>query len=83
MAEVQKGQLIKNAAAESADSTRILSIRHDFPTAWARFLAVTPPAGSRAELTFDVRPSTIRTGAERRLPSPGSSSLPPARPPTP
>jgi hypothetical protein len=46
--------------ADAAGSTRLLSARHEFPTAWARFTSGTAGNGTqgkpRAELTLDLRP---------------------------
>jgi hypothetical protein len=46
-------------AGTAAGSTRMLSVRHEFPTAWARFTAVVAGAGTdtdpRAALTLDLR----------------------------
>lgn len=46
-------------AGTAVGSTRLLSARHEFPTAWARFMAATPGAGTesdpRAALVLDLR----------------------------
>ena len=46
-------------AGAAAGSTRLLSVRHEFPTAWARFTAAPAGAGTaadpRATLTLDLR----------------------------
>ncbi len=47
------------AAGSAAGSTRLLSVRHEFPSAWARFTAAQAGSGAadspRAELTLDLR----------------------------
>jgi len=35
---------------------QLLSVRHDFPTEWARFQTATPPANHRFELKLVLRP---------------------------
>ncbi len=41
--------------AASAATTRLFSVRGDFPTEWARLRAQTPPAGGRRTLTLALR----------------------------
>lgn len=36
--------------------TRLFSVRHEFPTAWARFKSQTPQSGQRFALTLQLRP---------------------------
>ncbi|MBL8927834.1 MAG: hypothetical protein JNM77_16620 [Pseudonocardia sp.] len=47
------------AAGTAAGSTRLLSARHEFPSAWTRFTAAPPGSGAagspRAPLTLDLR----------------------------
>ncbi|HEV8358943.1 MAG TPA: insecticidal toxin protein, partial [Candidatus Thermoplasmatota archaeon] len=47
-------QLIKDA--EAAGSMRLLSVRHEFPSEWARFLSEPPAANGRPELSLKLRP---------------------------
>ena len=42
--------------AQAAGTVRLFSVRHEFPSEWARFLAQTPPGNERFELAFTVRP---------------------------
>jgi hypothetical protein len=42
--------------ARAVGSTRLFSVRHEFPTEWARFQAATPPGGTRFELALTLRP---------------------------
>jgi hypothetical protein len=43
-------------AGQAAGSTRLFSLRHEFPSEWARFTTQTPAAGQRYELAFTLRP---------------------------
>lgn len=45
---------IKNASA--AGSVRLFSVRQEFPSEWAKFLAQTPAAAQRYELALTLRP---------------------------
>jgi hypothetical protein len=59
------GGLLRNAAmanvrtaievAQAIGSTRLFSMRHEFPSEWAKFLAQTPAAGDRFELAITLR----------------------------
>ncbi|MFN8471146.1 MAG: insecticidal toxin protein [Anaerolineae bacterium] len=59
------GDLLRNAAlanlkaligdAQAAGSVRLFSVRHEFPTEWARFQSQTPAANQRFELTLRLR----------------------------
>ena len=59
------GALLRNAAmaslksliadAQGAGTTRLFSLRHEFPTEWARFLEQEVPGASRFPLTFTIR----------------------------
>jgi hypothetical protein len=40
---------------EAVGSTRLLSMRHEFPSEWAKFQAQTPAAGDRFELAIKLR----------------------------
>ena len=42
-------------AAQAAGSVRLFSVRHDFPTEWARFQSHTPGANQRFELALNLR----------------------------
>jgi acylphosphatase len=55
------------AAADVAGSVRMFSLRQEFPTEWARFLAQTPAAGRRHELAFTLRPEHYPYWSQRRL----------------
>jgi hypothetical protein len=48
---------VKNAIeiADAVGSTRLFSIRQEFPTEWAKFQAQTPAAGDRFELAIKLR----------------------------
>ena len=43
-------------AAQAAGSTRLFSVRDEFPNEWARFLSQAPTANGRFELALIVRP---------------------------
>jgi hypothetical protein len=43
------------ATGKASGSVRLLSVRHEFPTDWARFLAQTDNAATRRELTINLR----------------------------
>jgi hypothetical protein len=59
------GGLLRNGAIEnlktsidearSAGSVRLFSVRHEFPSEWARFKAAQPAANERAELSVELR----------------------------
>lgn len=42
--------------AQVSGSMRLFSVRHEFPTEWARFTQSTPGANKRHELAFTLRP---------------------------
>jgi len=44
------------AAGEAVGSTRLFSVRHEFPAEWARFMSQVPPANHRYELKLNLRP---------------------------
>jgi hypothetical protein len=43
-------------AAQISGAMRLFSIRHEFPSEWARFTSSTPTANRRRELAFTLRP---------------------------
>jgi len=59
------GGLLRNGAmdnvktaidvADALGSTRLFSMRHEFPAEWAKFQAQVPAAGQRFELAFTLR----------------------------
>lgn len=71
------GALLRNAAmkeldelikaGEAAGSTRLFSVRHEFPGEWHRFKTQTPPAGQRHELALTMRPEHYPFWAQGRL----------------
>jgi len=42
--------------AQALGSVRLFSVRHEFPTEWAKFQSQAPGANQRYELTIDLRP---------------------------
>ncbi|HZM84382.1 MAG TPA: hypothetical protein VFC19_52345 [Candidatus Limnocylindrales bacterium] len=68
-AEAHLKDMIADAA--TVGSTRVLSLRRDFPTAWAAFTAAQIPAGGTAPLTFTLReehyPSWAKVAELRRV----------------
>ena len=71
------GDLMKRAAmtslreridtAEAAGMTRLMSARHDFPTAWSAFRGAVPQPGQRAELRLDLTAAHYPYWAQGRL----------------
>ena len=57
--------LVKNA--EAAGSVRVFSVRHEFPTEWARFHGQTPGANQRFELKINLRPEHYPFWSQGRL----------------
>jgi hypothetical protein len=53
--------------AVAAGSTRLLSVRHDFPTEWAKFQAQPAVPGQRFELKLVVRPEHFPFWSQGRL----------------
>ena len=61
----QGGELLRNGAkelmkealeiGEAIGSTRLFSLRHEFPSEWAKFQAQAPAAGDRFELSLSLR----------------------------
>lgn len=44
------------AAGQAVGSMRLFSVRHEFPSEWARFTTQVPPANHRYELKLNLRP---------------------------
>lgn len=44
------------AAGTAAGSMRLFSVRHEFPSEWAKFTAQVPPQGQRHQLKLTLRP---------------------------
>lgn len=57
----------KIAAAEAAGSVRLFSIRHEFPTEWAKFQSHTPAVNQRFELAITLRPEHYPFWSQGRL----------------
>jgi hypothetical protein len=55
------------ASAEAAGSVRLFSMRHEFPTEWARFTSQTPAANQRYELRIRLRPEHYPFWSQNRL----------------
>ena len=58
-------QLISKA--EAAGMVRLFSVRHEFPTEWAKFQSQTPGANQRYELTLNLRPEHYPFWSQGRL----------------
>lgn len=58
-------ELIKEAQA--AGSVRLFSVRHEFPTEWAKFQNKTPVANQRFELALQFRPEHYPFWSKERL----------------
>jgi hypothetical protein len=54
-------------AAQAAGSVRLFSMRHEFPTEWAKFTAQTPGANQRHELALTLRPEHYPFWSQGRL----------------
>lgn len=54
-------------AAEAAGSVRLFSVRHEFPTEWARLQGQTPGANRRSELTLNLRDEHYPFWSQKRL----------------
>jgi hypothetical protein len=63
----QIGKLIE--AGEAAGSTRLFSVRHEFPAEWHRFKTQTPPPGQRHELALTLKAEHYPFWAQGRLKS--------------
>jgi hypothetical protein len=71
------GRLLRDAAVSSlntsvadavaAGSTRLFSVRHDFPNEWAQFTAVPVPANGFRELSLELREEHYPFWARRLL----------------
>lgn len=57
--------LVKNA--EAAGSVRVFSVRHEFPTEWAKFQGQTPGTNQRFELKVNLRPEHYPFWSQGRL----------------
>lgn len=53
--------------AEAAGSVRLFSMRHEFPTEWAKFTSQTPGANRRYELRLTLRPEHYPYWSQGRL----------------
>ena len=53
--------------AEAAGSVRLFSLRHEFPTEWARFRSQIPKDGEGAELKFELEPRHYPFWSQGRL----------------
>ena len=53
--------------AQAAGSVRLFSVRHEFPTEWAKFQGQTPPANQRYELTLNLREEHYPFWSQGRL----------------
>jgi hypothetical protein len=54
-------------AAQAAGAVRLFSMRHEFPTEWARFTSQTPNANQRYELGVTLRPEHFPFWSRGRL----------------
>jgi hypothetical protein len=54
-------------AAQAVGSVRLLSVRHEFPTEWARFQGQTPGANPRFELRLNLRDEHFPFWSQGRL----------------
>ncbi len=71
------GELLRNGAitrlnerivdGQAAGSVRLFSVRHEFPTEWARFQGQTPAPGQRFELALNFRPEHYPFWSQGRL----------------
>lgn len=53
--------------ARAAGSVRLFSVRHEFPTEWARFVGQIPKPGERHELALTLRPEHFPFWSQGRL----------------
>jgi hypothetical protein len=56
-------------SAQATGSVRLFSIRHEFPTEWAKFQSQTPGANQRYALTLTLRPEHYPFWSQGRLKS--------------
>jgi len=56
-------------SAQAAGSVRLFSVRHEFPTEWAKFQARTPGVNQRFELALKMRPEHYPFWSQGRLKS--------------
>ncbi len=54
-------------AAQVAGSVRLFSVRHEFPTEWAKFQSQTPAPSQRFELALNLRPEHYPFWSQGRL----------------
>ena len=54
-------------AAAEAGTVRLFSVRHEFPSQWAAFIAQTPADGQRFELKLNLRPEHYPFWSQGRL----------------
>ncbi len=54
-------------AAQAAGSVRLFSVRHEFPTEWAKFTNQTPGTNQRYELAITLRPEHYPFWSQGRL----------------
>ena len=54
-------------AAQAIGSVRLFSVRHEFPSEWAKFLSQPPAAGQRFELKINLRPEHYPFWSKDRL----------------
>lgn len=71
------GSLLRNAAmkqihhliveGQAAGSVRLFSVRHEFPSEWAKFMSQTPAPNQRYELALTLRPEHYPFWSQGRL----------------
>jgi hypothetical protein len=54
-------------AAQAAGSVRLFSVRHEFPSEWAKFQGQTPGVNQRFELALNLRPEHYPFWSQGRL----------------
>jgi receptor-binding and translocation channel-forming TcA subunit of Tc toxin len=65
--EAMKNVATTIEAGQAAGSTRLFSVRHEFPTEWAKFKAQSPAATERFELALTLRPEHFPFWSQGRL----------------
>ena len=65
--EAVKNGAITIEAAQAAGSVRLFSVRHEFPTEWAKFQGQTPGANQRFELALNLREEHYPFWSQGRL----------------
>jgi hypothetical protein len=53
--------------AQAAGSVRLFSVRHEFPTEWAKFQRQTPGTNQRFKLALDLRPEHYPFWSQEKL----------------